>query len=164
MKKAPICFALLLVMSALLAAQSEKSMPASVKTKSAENVNTETAFVFYRPKRFAGNALTPSVYVNGEQIARLDNGRYFVLKVTAGKYKIESSMKHDPLEIEIATGKTQFFEMIILPGNWRGGGRFIPTDVDDGRAAVKKLKPLDKKWIVSDRVTFIVPGDTKSKD
>ena len=35
--------------------------------------------VFYRPNRYYGNALAPSVYVDGNQIARLDNGRYFSL-------------------------------------------------------------------------------------
>ena len=114
--------------------------------------------VFYRPKRFYGGALTPSVFVNGEQVARLDNGRYFVLPVKPGMFRIESSMKQDPLEIEVKAGKTEFMEMAILTGVWKGGGRFIPTAPADAMTAIKKLKPLDKKWVQSDEVTFDLPA------
>jgi len=31
----------------------------------------------YRPKKFVGSALKPSVYVDGKQVARLQNGRFF---------------------------------------------------------------------------------------
>jgi hypothetical protein len=107
-----------------------------------------------------GSGLTPSVYVNGEEVARLDNGRFFVLKLKPGTYKIESSMKHDPLELEVKAGKQQFLEMVILTGNWRGGGRLIPTGETDAREALKKLKALDQKWVTSKNVSLDLPEDS----
>lgn len=132
------------------AVSTSQTAPVPVVTK--EKVTSR--IVFYRPKRYMGSGLTPSIYVNGEQVARLDNGRYFVVSLPPGTYKIESSMKHDPLELELKEGKVQFLEMVILVGNWRGGGRLIPTGQDDGANAIKKLKPLDKKWVKSEKVTF----------
>ena len=69
----------------------------------------KATLVFYRPKRFVGSALTPSVYLNGEQVARLDNGRYFVIEVAPTHYKIESSMKHNPLPVEAKPNQVLFF-------------------------------------------------------
>lgn len=114
----------------------------------------QALLVFYRPNRFSGSALTPSVYVNGEQVARLDNGRYFSLRIPAGRYEVSSSMKHAPLLIEVKPREVAFLEMVILPGNWRGGGRLIPAPAEDARAALQKLKPLDKKWIMDSRIGF----------
>ena len=164
---------LFLLFSAVLFAQeatpaSTLSKPANqaqdaATTPSATTDSTDSVtLVFYRPKRFTGSGLTPSVFVNSEQIARLDNGRFFVLSVKPGTYKIESSMKHDPLETEVKAGKTQFFEMVILTGNWRGGGRLIPTGEGDAREAIKKLKPLDAKWATSSKVTFVLSDDNSS--
>jgi hypothetical protein len=155
----------LTLLSALsLCAQQEKT---EVKSATEATVGSATstdeassALVFYRPKRFTGSGLTPSVYVNGEQVARLDNGRYFVVKLKPGTYKIESSMKHDPLELEVKAGKQQFLEMVILAGNWRGGGRFIPTGESDAREALKKLKALDQKWVTSKNVSLDLPEES----
>jgi hypothetical protein len=156
---------------------------AKPETKPAANAETEAKsqadvagdatamLVIYRPKRYTGWELTPSVYVDGEQVARLDNGRYFVLTVKPGTHRVESSMKHDPLELEVKTGEPQYLEMVILTGNWsgviltgnwRGGGRLIPTG-QSGQEAVKKLKPLDKKWIMSRQVTSALPGKDNAK-
>jgi hypothetical protein len=105
--------------------------------------------VFYRPKRFMGSGLTPSIYVDGKQVARLDNGRYFSLKVVAGKHLVESSMKsHAGLEVDLKPADFAYLEMVILTGNWRGGGRLVPAPADDAKAALKKLKPLDDKWVI----------------
>jgi len=112
--------------------------------------------VFYRPKRFMGSGLTPSIYVDGKQVARLDNGRFFSLKVVAGKHVVESSMKsHAGLEVDLRPGDVTYLEMVILAGNWRGGGRLIPAPADDAKVAMKKLKPLDDKWVIDkDHVAF----------
>ena len=115
--------------------------------------------VFYRPKRFYGSGLTPSIYVNGDEIARMDNGRFFILAVKPGTLRIASSMKQDPLEVEAKAGKTEFMEMAIMTGTWKGGGRLIPTAAGDAKEALKKLKPLDKKWAQSDQVSFELPGE-----
>ncbi len=65
-------------------------------------------------------------------------------------------MKHAPLEIELKAGEAQYMEMVILPGTWRGGGRIIPAPAEDSLEAIKKLKPLDKNWVMSAKVGFDV--------
>jgi hypothetical protein len=55
-------------------------------------------------------------------------------------------MKHEPdLEVEVKAGETLYLEMVLLPGNWRGGGRLVPVSADDAKTALLKLQPLDRK-------------------
>jgi hypothetical protein len=105
--------------------------------------------VIYRPSKFVGSALKPSVYVDGGQIARLENGRYVSLQLSAGKHNFESSMKKTaPLEVDVKPNATVYLEMVLLPGNWRGGGRLIPVGEDDAKTALLSLKPSDRKQII----------------
>jgi Protein of unknown function (DUF2846) len=158
--KAFVCLALLLTLSAAGFAQAPVQTGQTVtKTDVTANKDATATLVFYRPKRFYGSGLTPSVFVNGEEVARMDNGRYFVLAVKPGTIKLSSSMKHDPTPTEVTAGKVQYFEMAILTGTWKGGGRLIPTSAADAQEALKKLKPLDQKWAKSDQVSFVLPGE-----
>ncbi len=103
----------------------------------------------YRPKRNAFAMSTPSVYIDNQEVARLDNGRFLVLALSPGKHVVTSSMKTAPLAVDVEPGKPLYFEMVILPGTWRGGGRLIPVAEDDALPALKKLKPLDAHWITA---------------
>ena len=102
--------------------------------------------VVFRPSKFIGSALKPSVYVDGNQAARLENGRYVSLQLSPGKHNFESSMKKTgALEVDVKPKETVYLEMVILPGNWRGGGRLVPAAEDDAKMAILKLKPSDAK-------------------
>jgi len=109
----------------------------------ASDQSADTLIVFFRPRRFTGSALAPSVYVDGQQVARLDNGRYFSFRVPSGKHSISSSMKESPLDLDLKSGQAVYLEMVILVGTWRGGGRYIPAPTEDALPEIKKLKPLD---------------------
>jgi hypothetical protein len=111
---------------------------------------TATAFaqdgtvIVYRVGKFTGSALKPSIYVDGNQLARLANGRYVSLRLAPGKHQFDSSMKKEPpVEVEVKPNETAYLEMVILTGTWRGGGRLIPVAPEDGKNALVKLKPMD---------------------
>lgn len=102
--------------------------------------------VVYRPGKYTGSALKPSVYVDGHEVGRLKNGRYLSLQLAPGKHNLESSMKKAaPLEVDVKPNETVYLEMVILTGNWRGGGRLIPVGEDEAKTALLKLKPSDEK-------------------
>jgi len=136
---------------------------AATKPAAKVAVQQNATLVFYRQKRFYGTGLKPQIYVNGEEIAKLDNGRFFVLALKPGTYQIEFSPKQDPLQLEAQPGKTEFMEMLIISDSWKGEGRLIPADPDNGREALLKLKPLDPKYVQSDQVTFELPGDASAE-
>jgi hypothetical protein len=158
-----VCLALLLTFGAVGFCQTATQNQTVTKSEITATTESTATLVFYRPKRFVGGGLTPSVFVNEEDVARMDNGRYFVLAVKPGTIKLSSSMKHDPTPVETKAGKTEFFEMVILTGNWKGGGRLIPTPANEAREAIQKLKALDKKWAKSDQVSFVVPNEATAE-
>src|SRR6266850_401263 len=104
-----------------------------------------TAILFFREHHFTGSALKPSIYVDDKEVNRLSNGRWFLVKVEPGKHKLQSSAKNEPATIvEVAPGETAYVQMVILTGNWRGGGRLLAVDPKEAQKQVAKLKPLDE--------------------
>jgi Protein of unknown function (DUF2846) len=106
-----------------------------------------TAILFFREHHFTGSALKPSIYVDDKEVNRLSNGHWFLVKVEPGKHKLQSSAKNEPATIvDVAPGETAYVQMVILMGNWRGGGRLLAVDPKEAQEKVSKLKPLDEKY------------------
>ncbi len=101
----------------------------------------------YRPKKFVGGALEPSIFVNGTELARMDNGRYFVVKLAPGKHIVHMTDEKKGYELNMTGGNTYYFRVGIEAGMWKGGGKILLEDNDKAAAEVKKLKPLDAKKI-----------------
>jgi hypothetical protein len=105
-----------------------------------------TAILFFREHHFTGSALKPSIFVDDKEVNRLSNGHWFLLKVEPGKHRLQSSAKNEPATIvDVPTGETVYVQMVILTGNWRGGGRLLAVDSKEAQQQVAKLKPLDEK-------------------
>lgn len=124
--------------------------------KTEANASAEPATVYiYRPKKILGGALEPSVYCDGVELARMDNGRYFVLKLTPGKHIIHLTNEKKGYELNMAAGQTYYFRIGIEAGMWKGQGKILLEDNDKGAAEVKKIKPLgadkikDKTMVVT---------------
>ena len=105
-----------------------------------------TAILFFREHHFTGSALKPSIFVDDKEVNRLSNGHWFLLKIEPGKHRLQSSAKNEPATVvEVAPGETVYVQMVILTGNWRGGGRLLAVDSKEAQKQVAKLKPLDEK-------------------
>ena len=101
----------------------------------------------YRPKKFVGSALEPSIFVDGTELARMDNGRFFVVKLAPGKHIVHMTDQKKGYELNMTGGNTYYFRVGIEAGMWKGGGKILLEDQDKGSAEVKKLKPLDAEKI-----------------
>jgi hypothetical protein len=111
------------------------------------SVAQDSTVVVFRRSDFTGSALKPSVLVDGNEAARLGNGRYLSLQVGAGKHTFGSSAKKEaPLEVDVKPNETLYLEMIIMTG-WNRGGRLIPVGQDDAMSALARLKTQDGKPI-----------------
>lgn len=145
MKRIPVVVLSLLAFSPALFAQ-QPAQPAS----------SNTAVVFFRESHYVGKALKPSVYVDGKQVARLENGRWFSMSIAPGKHEVSSSAKDEAATvINVAAGETDYVQMVITTGTWRGSGRLMQVDPAEAQNKITKLKPLDQK--------FLVPTDTSSQ-
>lgn len=103
----------------------------------------DSTIVFFREGHLTGSALKPSIYVDGKEVDRLANGRWFSVHAEPGKHQLQSSAKNEPATvIETVAGETTYVQMVILMGTWRGGGRLLQVDAGEAQKVISKLKPL----------------------
>ncbi|HWY68873.1 MAG TPA: DUF2846 domain-containing protein [Terriglobales bacterium] len=104
----------------------------------------------YRYKQFVGGALEPSVYCDEAQLARMDNGRYFAIKVDPGKHTFRSNDTQSGIELDAKAGQEYFVRVEIATGFAKGHGRLILMSPEQGSYELKskKLKPLDASKVV----------------
>lgn len=144
MKRIPAVVLSIIAFSPALFAQ----QPAQPPTQAA---NGNTSITFFREGHYYGKALKPSVYVDGKQVARLENGRWFSMPIAPGKHEVSSSAKHEAATVvNISAGETDYVQMVITAGTWRGSGRLMEVDSAEAQQKIAKLKPLDHKFLMTD--------------
>jgi Protein of unknown function (DUF2846) len=119
-------------------------------TNAAAQAQTSSAIVhFYRYKQFVGSALAPSVYCDGTQLARMENGRYFTVKLAPGKHTCTSNDQQSGIELEAKAGEEYFVRVELAAGMMKGHGRLILMSREQGSYEMKsdKLKPLEANKI-----------------
>jgi hypothetical protein len=125
-------------------AQQPQAAPAQTESPSAAPANNSLATVYvYRYKQFVGSALSPSVYSDDTELARMDNGRFFVAKLAPGKHVFHSNDKQSGIEVELKAGQDYYVRVEIAAGFMKGHGRLTLVAPEQGTYEVKSLKPLD---------------------
>lgn len=127
----------------------EGSTLVAVATEPATSTaSAEEATVFiYRPKKVVGSGLEPSVFVDQTELARMDNGRYFAIKVKPGKHIIRMTDDNKGYAIDMGPGQKYFFRIGIEAGMWKGHGKITLDDAERAIAEIKKLKFIDQDKI-----------------
>jgi Protein of unknown function (DUF2846) len=100
----------------------------------------KASIIFYRHSAFYGSALKPSVYVDGQEVGRLGSGRYLTVQTTVGPHALSSSKKGTTIDVTLGSDQTQYVEMLIQSGNWRGAGRLVSVPAEEGSEKTRKLK------------------------
>ena len=127
----------------------------------AEGQSEGTAKVYiYRYRQYAGAALEPSVFCDESQIARMDNGRYFVMTVTHGKHVFRSNDTQAGLELEAVAGKEYYLRVELVPGVWKFHGHLVVVAPEQGAYEVKRLPLLDPGK-VKDRSRVLINGTSQ---
>lgn len=110
--------------------------------------STEDATVFiYRPDKWTGKALEPSVFVDETELARMDNGRYFAIKLKPGKHIVRMTDDKKGYAVDMGPGQSYFFRIGLEMGMWKGHGKIT---LDDREHAVQEIKKL--KFIGQDKI------------
>ena len=144
---------------ATAAAKDTTTAKESAATKDAAKPASSKGLVYiYRYKQFVGSALEPSVYCDETQLARMDNGRYFIATVDPGKHTFHSNDKQSGLELDVKAGEKYFVRVEIAAGVMKGHGRLVLMSPEQGSYELKskKLKPLDPGKVVDQaRVSLV---------
>ncbi len=124
-------------------APTDVAKPSPNSAQSDVDKGKDSTIVFFREHHFTGSALKPSIYLDGKETDRLTNGHWFSVHAEPGKHQLQSSAKNEPATvIETVAGQTTYVQMVILTGNWRGGGRLLQVDAGEAQKVIAKLKPL----------------------
>ncbi len=120
--------------------------------------NTSEAIVYiYRPNKMAGRALEPSVFADDMELARMDNGRYFALKLKPGKHIIHMTDDKKGYAIDMGPGQTYYFRIGLEMGMWKGHGKITLDDADRAIKEIKKIKFIGKDKIKAADVVVDIP-------
>lgn len=138
----------LMILFAGLAAIAQQTTADSQTTNTKQS--KATVYV-YRYKQFAGSALSPSVFCDDTQLARMDNGRYFAAKIDPGKHTFHSNDQQSGLELDAKAGQEYFIRVEIATGFMKGHGRLVLMSAEQGSYELNssKLKPLDSSKVVN---------------
>lgn len=119
--------------------------PASTQAESGQSKST---LYVYRYKQFVGKALSPSVYCDEAELARMENGRYFTVKLDPGKHSFRSNDKQSGVDLDMKAGQSYFMRVEIATGFMKGHGRLILVAGEQAGYEVKQLKPSDEGKVV----------------
>ncbi|HVF45578.1 MAG TPA: DUF2846 domain-containing protein [Pyrinomonadaceae bacterium] len=102
------------------------------------------AVVFvYRPGKFAGRALEPSVFCDKVEVAHMDNGRYFVLLLEPGEHRIHMTEDYKRVDLKLGAGEVAFVRFRLDMNNFvKARGTVHLADEEDALKDLKKMKPL----------------------
>lgn len=118
--------------------------PVAAEPAVAEDTSQTGRIVFFRPKKFAGGAISFKVREGDAVLGKLSNGSFFIAEVPAGEhlYHARSEGKDDTLAIEVEPGETYYVSGSISMGFLAGQGNLSPSDqaAFDAANAKKKLK------------------------
>lgn len=140
-------------LSVLFASAQEATKPTQVS-----DTKTSKATVYvYRYKQFAGSALAPSIYCDGVELARMENGRYFTAILEPGKHTLTSNDKQSGIDLDLKAGEDYFIRVEIAAGFAKGHGRLVLVPREQGGYELNsdKLKPLDANKVANKDVVSL---------
>lgn len=135
--------------------------PAATGGEQAATPESKATLYFYRTKQFAGSALEPSIYCDDKELARMDNGRYFGVRLDPGKHTCRMGDKQTGFELDMKVGQDYYARITIETGFWKGHGRLTLMQPEQGAFEVKKLKLLGADKVKNKTLVAIYEGSEK---
>ncbi len=133
------------------------NLVAVVPEKPAVTDDSESIVYIYRPSKMVGKALEPSVFVDQTELAWMDNGRYFAIKLKPGKHIVRMTDDKKGYALDMGPGQTYYFRVGIEMGMWKGHGKLTLDDADRAIAEIKKLKFIGQDKIKAPTMVVEIP-------
>jgi hypothetical protein len=98
----------------------------------------------YRPGKFFGKALEPSVFLDEQKVFDMDNARYLVLRLAPGRHILRSNEKNSELDQVWEGGQSYDIKITIAAGMMKGHGQMGMVTEKLALKEMQGLRPLDK--------------------
>lgn len=147
-------------------ASPQEAAPTTPEAKTGEATQlqaqeTKATIYFYRTKQFTGSALEPTVYGDDKELARMDNGRFFGVKLDPGTHTFRMGDNQTGFEIDMKAGQVYYARVTIEVGFWKGHGRLTLMQPEQGAFEIKKVKPLGVNKVKDRTLVVIYEGSDK---
>lgn len=125
--------------------------------------NKVTVYVYKTPHQRTLGRVAPPVYCDEQLLAKLDGGRYFIVKLYPGTHSFRSKNKKDGgVEIELRLGQEYFLRMETRSGVQVNAPRISVVPSEEGRYDVKQMKYVKDDDIKDRSRVVIMSKDRKS--
>jgi hypothetical protein len=125
--------------------------------------NKVTVYVYKTPHQRTLGRVAPPVYCDEQLLAKLDGGRYFIVKLDPGTHSFRSKNKKDGgVELELKLGQEYFLRMETRTGVQVNAPRISVVPNEEGRYDVKQMKYVNDDDI-KDRSKVVVMGTDSKK-
>jgi hypothetical protein len=145
--------------------QATPQTPETTRTPRADTsaaAQGKAVVIVYRPGKFAGRGLEPSVFCDKVEVARMDNGRYFVLLLEPGEHRIHMTEDYKRVDLKLGAGEVAFVRFRLDMNNMmKARGSVYLADEEDALKDLKKMKPLGADKIKS--ATLVVADKTEAE-
>lgn len=125
--------------------------------------NKVMVYVYKTPHQRTLGRVAPPVYCDEQLLAKLDGGRYFIVKLEPGTHSFRSKNKKDGgVEIELKLGQEYFLRMETRTGVQVNAPRISVVPNEEGRYDVKQMKYINDGDI-KDRSKVTTPSKAEKK-
>jgi hypothetical protein len=102
----------------------------------------------YREKLSSATAAHPTVSCDMFAIARMQNGRVYTMKVSAGRHTFTTTHDETGIKVDVEPGKDYFVRIDFTPNaKLHGDASPVQVPTEQGRMETLKLRPLDAQYI-----------------
>lgn len=116
-----------------------------------------TVYIF-RERLYAGSALKPSVYCDGVELARIQNGRYFRVRLDPGRHTFRSTAQEPDVALVAKPGEVYYLQVEIVPHGFKGRARLTLLPPGESPYTIRDLRALDAD-MVKDRARVSAAGE-----
>jgi hypothetical protein len=111
-------------------------------------VQPQATVYIYRYKLSVGTSAHPTVSCDAFPVVRIQNGRVYSMKVSAGRHSFTTTDDPTGILVDVESGK-EYFVRIDFPPNakFRGDARPVSVAPEQGRMETLPLRPLDGRYI-----------------
>jgi hypothetical protein len=85
---------------------------------------------------------SPSIYCDEQELARMQHGRYFSIRLDAGKHSCRSTDGQSVVELDVKAGQTYYIRGEVVPVGGKPRGAITRISPEQGASEARKLKPL----------------------
>ena len=68
-------------------------------------------------------AVKPSVYCDNQEVARMQNGRYFALRLPPGEHQLRANDAQSGVSLQVKLGDIYFIRVELASGLMKGHGQ-----------------------------------------